>query len=67
MTLPGKVYDVLKWVALLLLPGLATYIGEVGPAWGLQNVDAIVLTLAKTGTLLGFLIGVSTYSYNKKA
>jgi len=49
------------------LPGLASYIGDVGPAWGMQNVDAVVLTLVKTGWLLGVLIGVSTISYNNKA
>lgn len=65
--IPNKVYDILKWVALIVLPGLASYIGDVGPAWGMQNVDAVVLTLVKTGWLLGVLIGVSTISYNHKA
>ncbi len=61
----NKLYDVLKWVGLIALPGLAWFIGDVGPAWGMANVDAIVLTLSRAGTLLGILIGVSTVNYNK--
>lgn len=65
MKLPDRVYDVLKWVGLVALPWTAWLIGEVGPAWGMANVDAIVLTLVKTGAFLGALIGVSTVNYNK--
>ena len=65
MKLPDRVYDILKWVGLIALPGLAWFIGDVGPAWGMANVDAIVLTLNRAGALLGILIGVSTVNYNK--
>ena len=33
--------------------------------WGLPNGDQIVTTLNAVGTLIGILIGVSTYKYNK--
>lgn len=61
----NRMYDILKWVGLICLPGLAWFIGDVGPAWGMANVDAIVLTLNRAGALLGILIGVSTLNYNK--
>lgn len=57
--IPSKAYNVLKWVGLILMPALAVFVGAVGPAWGLANVDAIVLTLNSIGTLIGALIGVS--------
>lgn len=57
--IPSKAYNVLKWVGLILMPALAVFVGAVGPAWGLANVDAIVLTLNSIGALIGALIGVS--------
>lgn len=57
--LPDKVYDVLKWVGLLVLPALSTFIGTVGPAWGLPYANQIIITLNATGTLVGAVIGAS--------
>lgn len=57
--LPDKAYTVLKWVALIACPAVATFVGAVFPAWGIQNVDAITLTLNAVGVLIGALIGVS--------
>lgn len=60
--LPDKVYQILKWVGLILLPALAALIGKAGPAWGLPNVDAIVLTINALGTFVGVIIGASQLS-----
>lgn len=57
--LPNHVYDILKWAGLIACPVLATFIGKVGPAWGMPNVDAIVLTINATGVCIGGLIGAS--------
>lgn len=54
-----KLYHVLKWLGLIACPAVATFIGAVFPAWGIQNADAIVLTLNATGVLIGALVGVS--------
>lgn len=58
--LPDRVYDILKWVAMVLLYAVATFVGAVGPAWGWPDVNAIVLTLTSLGTLLGAVLGVSS-------
>ena len=58
--LPNEIYDVIKWVGLIVCPALAAFIGAVGPAWGWPDVNAIVLTLTSLGTLLGAVLGVST-------
>ena len=60
--MPSKVYDVLKWVCLIVLPALATFIGHVGPSWGIPHVDAIVLTITEVGLLIGACIGASHMS-----
>lgn len=58
--IPGRVYDVLKWLALILLPAVAVFIGTVGPAWGWPNIQAIVVTVNAVALLIGAGIGVST-------
>lgn len=57
--IPNGLYQVLKWVGLIACPAIATFVGAVFPAWGIPNVDAIVLTLNSAGVLIGALIGVS--------
>lgn len=57
--IPSRVYDILKWLGLIVLPALALFVGTVGPAWGWTHVDAIVTTLNALGILAGALIGVS--------
>lgn len=57
--LPDNVYNVCKWVGLVLLPALATLVGAVGPAWGLPSVDSVVLTINALGTFIGVVIGAS--------
>ena len=57
--IPNKVYEFLKWLALIVLYAAATFIGAVGPAWGCPHVNEIVLTLTAAGTLLGAVLGVA--------
>ena len=57
--LPDKVYQTLKWAALVLLPALAVFTNTVGPTLGLPHVDAIVTTLNALGLLIAACIGVS--------
>ena len=57
--LPSKIYDRLKWLGLIACPALATFVGVVGPVWGMPYVDATVTTINATGLLIGALIGAS--------
>lgn len=61
--LSDRVYNILKWLGLICLPGVAWFIGTVGPEWGWANVDAIVKTINASGALIGILIGVSHVKY----
>lgn len=60
--LPDRVYRVLKWVGLIVLPALATLLGAVGTAWGWPHLTAIVTTVTAIGAFVGALIGVSNAS-----
>ena len=59
--LPDEIYKVLKWAGVIVFPALATFMGTVGPAWGMDAAlsDAIVTTLNAVGTLMGAVLLVS--------
>lgn len=65
--IPDSVYDILKWVGLIACPALATFIGVVGPVWGMPHVDAVVTTINATGLLIGALIGASAMTAKQVA
>lgn len=61
----SKTYDRLKWVSLVLLPGLASlYIG-LSQFWPVPYVVQIVGTITVLDTFLGFLLRQSSKNYEK--
>jgi Na+/glutamate symporter len=68
MVLNDKVYDVLKWIGLIVLPAIATLVKAVFPVWNLPYADAIATTCTSLGVFVGAIIGVSqaTNSANTK-
>ena len=65
MKMSNKVYDVLKWVALIVLPALATLYGTLAGIWNLPYADAIPETIMAIDLFIGVILGVSSASYNK--
>lgn len=65
MKLNDKTYNVLKWVALYLLPGATTLWLTLASIWGLPYGEEIGGTIAALDTFLGVLLGISTAQYNK--
>ena len=65
MKLGNKTYNILKWVSILFLPALATFIGVIFRVWNIPYVDQIVTTINAIATFIGAIIGLSTLSYNK--
>lgn len=57
--LPERWYALLKWAGLIACPAIATFIGVVGPVWGMPFCDAIVTTVNAFGVCIGALIGYS--------
>ena len=66
MKLDNKTYDVLKWIALHLLPGLGTLYFALSKIWGLPFGTEIIGSIAAIDTFLGTLLGISTANYNKE-
>lgn len=61
----NKTYDILKWIAIIVVPAIATFVGTVGLAISWQYTDIAVLIITAVGTLLGSILGVSNNQYNK--
>jgi hypothetical protein len=65
MKLPDSVYDILKWITMIVLPALATAYVGLASIWGWPYADEVAKTTAVICTLLGALLGISTAQYNK--
>ncbi len=63
MRLPDKVYDILKWVCLILLPASSTLYWSLANIWGWPYAEQVTGTIAAVGTFLGVLLGISTHAY----
>jgi hypothetical protein len=59
MKLPDKVYDILKWICLIVLPACGTLYFALSGIWGFPYGEQVVGTLTAIDTFLGALIGVS--------
>ena len=65
MKLSNKTYDILKYIAQIVLPALGALYFGLAKIWGLPYGTEITGTLALVDTFLGTLLGLSTKSYNK--
>ena len=65
MTMNNKVYDVLKWIALYLLPAIGTLYFALSGIWQLPYGEEIVGTITAVDTFLGVILGIASVSYHK--
>jgi hypothetical protein len=63
----NKLYDVLKWIAMVFLPAIATLYFALAGIWGFPYGEEIVGTITAVDTFLGVLLGITSAQYNKKA
>lgn len=66
MQMNDKIYNILKYVAMIALPAIGTLYAALAGIWGLPYGDQVVGTILAVDTFLGALLGISTASYNKK-
>lgn len=65
MKLSNKAYDILKYIALIVLPALGTLYFALSKIWGLPYGEEIVGTITAVDTFLGALLGISTERYKR--
>lgn len=61
----NKTYDILKYIAQIVLPAIATLYFALSQIWGLPYGEEIVGTITAIDAFLGALLGVSTAQYKK--
>lgn len=59
----NKTYDILKRIALIVVPALATFVNAVGIVWGAPYTNEVTATITAFGVFLGAALGVSSKNY----
>lgn len=65
LTIDSRVYDTLKWVALVLLPALASLYFGLGQIWNFPAVEQVVGSVTVVDTFLGLLLNKSSKNYQE--
>lgn len=66
MKLNNKVYDILKWIVIIVMPAIGTLYFALSEIWGLPAATQVVGTITAITVFLGAILGVSTVQYNKE-
>ena len=66
MKMSNKLYDVLKYIAQIVLPALGTLYFALEKIWSFPYGAEIVGTITAVDAFLGALLKISTDQYNKE-
>lgn len=61
----NKLYDTLKWIALILLPALGTLYFALGEIWGFPYTEEVLGTITAIETFVGIILQISSARYKK--
>lgn len=61
----NKTYDILKYIAQIVLPAIATLYFALAGIWGFPFGEQIVGTITAIDTFLGCILKISTNNYYK--
>lgn len=62
----NKIYDVLKWIAMVVLPAIGTAYAGLAVIWGFPYGEEILGTLGIAEVFLGSILQISSAQYSKK-
>lgn len=65
MKLPDKIYDIMKWIVVIVLPALGSLWAGLSKIWELPYATEIPATIMVICTFLGAILCISTAQYNK--
>lgn len=66
MVIPSKLYDKLKWIALIVVPASVVFYDGLGSLWNWSHTREVAGSLALFGVFLGSLLQLSSQRYNNK-
>ena len=58
-----KLYDVLKWIAQILLPALGALYFALAGIWNLPYGEEVIGTITAVDAFLGVILGISSKQY----
>ena len=65
MIIPSKIYDILKWILMIVVPASITLLTTLTMVWHWNiPLEAIVTTISAIATFIGALVGISSHNYN---
>lgn len=65
--LPDKLFDWLKWISIVCLPAISTFIVVLGRIWQWGDIAVnVAQSVTAFAVLLGTLLGVSAIQYKNK-
>ena len=67
MKISNKMYDILKWLVIIVLPAAGTLYAALSSVCGWPYSEEIVTTITAVDTFLGAVLCISTATYNKEA
>lgn len=62
----NKFYDVLKYVAQIVLPALGTLYFALAGIWNFPYAEQVVGTISAVDTFLGVILKISSNNYKKE-
>lgn len=66
MKLSNRLFDILKWFVMIVIPALTTAYVGLAAIWNFPYAEEVAKTSAVICTLLGALLGISTAEYYKE-
>lgn len=66
MKMSNKLYDILKYIALIVLPAIGTLYFALSGIWGLPYGEEIVGTITAIDAFLGAILKISSDNYYKE-
>ena len=66
MKISNRLYDILKWLVIIVLPAVATLYAGLSAVWAWPYADEVVTTITAVDTFLGAVLCISSATYNKE-
>ena len=62
----NKLYDILKWITLVLLPALTTLVGVILNCFNVGYTDIVLTIMTAITTFMGTVLGISNINYKSQ-
>lgn len=59
----NKVYDVLKWCCIIVIPAMITFFGVVGDTLNWSFTQPVLIISGAFNTMLGTILGIGNIKY----